>query len=676
MALYVPIRDDSGLKSLSNVERDFIRSCAFHKSSTRTVTSSRIAASSALRVDGREWNQLRPQRLHLVRWNHQQQLQAQDIQNSSRRSRSSSRRSGATATVQWGGGAARGGGNTRVTCTCTAELIPPLADRPSEGQVRIAVDLSPSASTSFRQTPAVATMMSPTGGGTGSTATTSGGGGNGPADAEQKLLSNRILRCLERIVLTGGTLDTEALCVTPGKWVWRLNLAVTVLDAGGNLVDACTLACMAALRHYRKPHVDLEDTNAVSSPKLISTDIKEPTPLPLHHTPLSISFALIPNNQDSSTAASYSSSSNTPVLAALVDPNAREELVLTGRLTIAMNVHGEICFLDYGGGYGCELSLEHLRDCQALARTCIEPLCQSLETSLQEADEQAKTERLHRLQQHQQVGESDRFLTLPPPPDRANDMNVAYFQALGNEEYQEETDNPLHISTDAASVAAAAMAAQEQAEEAYRQQALDYNLGHVASKIREDRDNTPKPQNNAQRGNLGTSSSLLATLLQSVQTTATPSQAMEGADARLVAENLQSLRKQPQNASVTNDVSDRITAMELEDDQDASNNDKLLSSVTPSQPASDPSADKSPRIEEQAASYQLGSDDEEEETMQLTSEFASAAVESSKAPTPLTNFDGTPMVQDDEMADAEKDDDVDDLTAAIKKKKKKSKKKN
>jgi exosome complex component RRP45 len=67
------------------------------------------------------------------------------------------------------------------------------------------------------------------------------------ADDSQKLLGIRILRCLERTILVGGALDTEALCVQSGAWVWKAPLAVKILDQGGNLLDAAVLAAMAGL---------------------------------------------------------------------------------------------------------------------------------------------------------------------------------------------------------------------------------------------------------------------------------------------------------------------------------------------------------------------------------------------------------------------------------------------
>lgn len=287
---YVAVRDDKAGRSISINEREFLRAGAH--------------ASNVLRLDGRRGDEIRKVRMKLGRWDN-----------------------GAECTVQWGVG-------TRVTALCSAELVPPSPDRPNEGMVNFTVDLSPMAGTAFRQAPSVGTVSAGS-----STVVT-----RGPnfADKNQRLLSNRILRSIERIVLLGGALDSEALVLIPGSWVWRINIALTVLDDGGNILDACVMAAMASLRHYRKPQVDTsknadgddemrEESSAL--PTLIPATIKEPTPLPLHHTPLSISFALLPSNESESQSS----------VATLVDPEKREELVQFGTLTVAMNTHMVSC---------------------------------------------------------------------------------------------------------------------------------------------------------------------------------------------------------------------------------------------------------------------------------------------------------------------------------------------
>ena len=199
------VRDDGGAKSLSSCERDFLRSCALAED-----TGGRV-----LRGDGRGPGEVRKVKLTLGRWHN-----------------------GAECTVQWGGG-------TRVTAMVTASLLPPSSERPSEGMVSLSVDLSPMACTAFQHAQPVTTTPGMASNDLGNI-----------SDEAQRLLSNRILRSLERTLLIGGALDTEALCVQSGAWVWRLQVNVTVLDDAGNLLDAAVLAAVAALRHYRKPQVE------------------------------------------------------------------------------------------------------------------------------------------------------------------------------------------------------------------------------------------------------------------------------------------------------------------------------------------------------------------------------------------------------------------------------------
>lgn len=413
---HVAIRDDAGLKSLSTNERNFLRSCALAEHSSRVI-----------RGDGRGPGDLRKIQTTLNRWDN-----------------------GAECTVQWG--------STRVSATLTGSLQPPNPERPSEGVLSISVQLSPMASTSFVMAAALTT-------------TPGGGDTSLPTmhDSHQKLLSNRILRCLERTILTGGALDTEALCVSSGAWVWKLTLQVRLLDHGGNALDASILAAMASLRHYRKPHVDATNFS------LMHADIREPTPLPLHHTPLTCSFALI--HADDMAL----STSSTSTVAALLDPTDREELVQTGAISIGMNVHAEVCLLDFGGG--CELKAGQLRQCWTLAKNAIVKLCHMLEESLTKADETANLGRLRRLQQ-----------SLPPLPQ--GPPQVPFWQ-------EEEMGAEVELFVETPSFVEQA----SKEEEEYRLKALDFTQGHVAARVKETADTYKTKE----------SSSLLAAMLKSVQ---------------------------------------------------------------------------------------------------------------------------------------------------------------
>lgn len=98
-------------------------------------------------------------------------------------------------------------------------------------------------------------------------------------------------RLIERCLKDSNSIDLEALCIVPGVRVFSIRCDVTVLDYVGNICDACFLATLASLRHFRRPDVSVSGTEVT----IHSIDEKEPIPLTIHHTPLSITYALFNN---------------------------------------------------------------------------------------------------------------------------------------------------------------------------------------------------------------------------------------------------------------------------------------------------------------------------------------------------------------------------------------------
>lgn len=443
---YTPLRDDTGHRSLSTNEQQFIRSCATGIITKTSSNSTQIDRNgSILRTDGRTAGESRPIRLSFGRAHNTSEC-----------------------TVQFGA-------NTRVSSVVTCQLIPPPhSDRPNDGAIAFSVDLSPMSAMGFEYVQPSSTL----------TGQASSGMGQAQDDG-QKLLSNRILRIMERTLLNGGAIDAEALCVQSGKWVWRLMVDVTVLDHGGNLVDACVLSAVAALRHFRKPEVDVEENGG--GPTVLHSDEREPTPLPLHHTPLTVTFALYADPTGASTTVS-----------ALIDPSHREELVMDGTTTFSFNKYGEMCSLDFPGG--CELKPRQLVTCATLGkRKCVE-LCEILETSLVESDQKAVLERLDRLKLASGFGSS---------------KDIALPDISENVPFAERTDpdrdgEMMEVEQGGLKDKAAAIAAAE--EESYRMLALDYAQGHVAAKVKEDK--IKRAKKSASKGPIF-GGSLMAAMLKS-----------------------------------------------------------------------------------------------------------------------------------------------------------------
>jgi len=112
--------------------------------------------------------------------------------------------------------------------------------------------------------------------------------------------------------------------------VWSIRIDISILDNAGNLIDACAVAMMAALLYFRKSAVEVKEGGEV---RLIPSHESEPTPLSIHHVPLS-STLLIFNNGES----------------AVLDPTEKEEMALDCRITYSFNIHKELCMLQKLGG--------------------------------------------------------------------------------------------------------------------------------------------------------------------------------------------------------------------------------------------------------------------------------------------------------------------------------------
>ena len=367
-----------------------------------------------------------------------------------------------------------------------AELVPPPnADRPNDGQVKFNVDVGPMGCMGYE---VLDRPVSNYGGGDVGDGgqVGSGGGGGGDVPYVQRLKSNRILRILERTLLIGGAMDAEALCVQGGKWVWRLQVDVSLLDDGGNAVDTCVLAAVAALRHYRLPEVSIggggpgDDENALDGcgyqeTTIIHSDDREPTPLPLHHTPLTATFALFADETGATTSVS-----------ALLDPTDREELACDGLLSWSYNKYGEMCCLDFPGG--CELRPRQLMSSAKLGkRRCVE-ICQLLETALVEADKKAQKERMERL--------------------KSTNVNVRVADMAAFSSGDMDIESSLFTNEDPTDADA------RKEDEEYRLRALDYSSGHFAASVKEDKDN----MKGSIRGNVRLdTSSLFHAILRSAQ---------------------------------------------------------------------------------------------------------------------------------------------------------------
>jgi exosome complex component RRP45 len=209
-------------------------------------------------------------------------------------------------------------GRTRVLSVVTAQLVEPPADRPSEGKLQFHVEFGPMAAAEFEV---------------------------GRPSAEATMVCNVI----ERLLKGSRSIDTEALCVVAGEKAWSVRVDVHVLNHDGNLTDACALAAVVSLLHFRKKDVEVRGKEA----KVYGEREREPVPLNLHHLPVPVSFGVLE-------LASKE-------LGIVMDPTSVEERALRGTLMLAVNQYGELCGMHKPGGM--PMTMEHIRTLVNIAKT-------------------------------------------------------------------------------------------------------------------------------------------------------------------------------------------------------------------------------------------------------------------------------------------------------------------
>ena len=249
--------------------------------------------------------------------------------------------------------------STYVVCVLHGDIVTPSKDRPNEGVISF------SANVSFQ--------------------TERSAGSNSITDT-------LICRMLERSIKESDAIDMESLCILAGEKVWHLKCNINVLDcSGGNILDACCFAAMCSFRSFRKAEVscvvnslqeDAETGIAQNEVKVYSADEREPLPLALHHTPLTVSFAIM---QDSN---------NLTLL--LADPTLHEECAMDGRISYSVNAHKELCGI-HKPGNGC-LTRELIVQGAQLAYTRATVLHDLLSSALADLETTSTKEKMIRLE--------------------------------------------------------------------------------------------------------------------------------------------------------------------------------------------------------------------------------------------------------------------------------------
>uniref|UniRef100_A0A3Q1BAM1 Ribosomal RNA-processing protein 43 n=1 Tax=Amphiprion ocellaris TaxID=80972 RepID=A0A3Q1BAM1_AMPOC len=222
-------------------------------------------------------------------------------------------------------------GNTTIICGIKAVKAPEDSS-PGKGYIVPNVDLPPLCSSRFRP---------------------------GPPGEQAQAASQFIADVIE----SSEVIKTEDLCIDRGKLCWVLYCDIMCLDYDGNILDACIIALLAALKNTQLPEITINKetcTPEVNPAKRCG--------LHIHKHPVGASFCVFDGS----------------IL--IVDPTAEEESLSTSQLTVVTDEAGRLCSLHKPGG--TSLSGEKLQECisRATARQreiqkLIDKVIQSVKTA-------------------------------------------------------------------------------------------------------------------------------------------------------------------------------------------------------------------------------------------------------------------------------------------------------
>ncbi|XP_053556790.1 exosome complex component RRP45 isoform X1 [Bombina bombina] len=220
-------------------------------------------------------------------------------------------------------------GKTKVLAQVACELVTPKMNRPTEGILFFNLELSSMASPAFES-------------------------------GRQSELLVKLNRLLERCLRNSKCIDTESLCVAAGEKVWQIRVDLHLLNHEGNIIDAASIAAIAALCHFKRPDVSVQGEEVT----VYSPEERDPVPLSIHHMPICVSFAFFQQG-------TY----------LLVDPCEREERVMDGLLVIAMNKHRELCTVQSSGGI--MLLKEQVLRCSKVAGVKVAEISELIQKALE-----------------------------------------------------------------------------------------------------------------------------------------------------------------------------------------------------------------------------------------------------------------------------------------------------
>ncbi len=198
-------------------------------------------------------------------------------------------------------------GKSKVLAGIKVEAGTPFADTPEEGVLTVNAELVPLASPLFEAGPPGETAI-------------------------------ELSRVVDRGIRESKAIDMKSLVIQKGKKVQVVYVDIYVLDHDGNLIDAASIAALAALVNSRISKMEMKGDELIVKPGQHQ--------LPVNNLPVATTFAKI----------------GTTVV---VDPVLEEEQVMSARLTVTIEKNGHICAMQKGGQSG--FTVEELKRAVAMA---------------------------------------------------------------------------------------------------------------------------------------------------------------------------------------------------------------------------------------------------------------------------------------------------------------------
>jgi len=154
-------------------------------------------------------------------------------------------------------------------------------------------------------------------------------------DEALKNLNINLTSGLSKLLCESKTLDLSSLCILKGKQVWLLYIDAMVLDVGGNLLDAISMAAHAALATTKLPSVEVVGGEEEGEVELqVSDDPFDAKPLAtIENLPITVSLTKIGSGF-------------------VVDATAEEEQCMAACLSVSVNNKGKICGMHKTGPGG------------------------------------------------------------------------------------------------------------------------------------------------------------------------------------------------------------------------------------------------------------------------------------------------------------------------------------